>query len=385
MSELEETLEMVVKRIDPIPVEYPEPNDNNRTRRLLLCRIECDDGTVGWGEAVTTLPEVTLATKAVVEGLSALVIGRDPLDNQDIWRKIKAHTHYYGNEGIAAYALSAIDIALWDLKGKILGVPLVQLLGGAHSHRLPVIASTIAIHTELEAEAERQGEYIRRGYRGVKVGFHEALQLGSDVERDISFMAMLREAVGPNAEIMIDRNRCQFLTWDLASAIKRTNGMEQYGLYWIEDAFEPTNLHDFHHFRSAVNTLIATGEREWLAADYERLIASGVADVFLFDPGRSEGITGGQKVIQIVEDHHRWIDPHSWSSAINTAAALALCASTPRCLVFEMKAEPNPMQHELVESPFEQHDGWIDVPSKPGLGIEVIEEAVEKYRFQGGA
>src|SRR5438132_3627377 len=106
---------MIVKRIESIPVEYPEPNDNLRTRRLLLCRIECDDGTVGWGEAVTTLPEVTLATKVVVEALAALVIGRDPLDNEDIWRKIKAHTHYYGNEGIAAYALSAIDIALWDL------------------------------------------------------------------------------------------------------------------------------------------------------------------------------------------------------------------------------------------------------------------------------
>jgi L-alanine-DL-glutamate epimerase-like enolase superfamily enzyme len=277
--------------------------------------------------------------------------------------------------------LSAIDLALWDLKGKALGLSVTQLLGGACTDRLPVIASAVAIHSDINAEAERLAEYVRRGYRGIKVGFHESADLGFDVERDIAFMARLRTATGPDIEIMIDRNRCTVITWDLASAIERTRGMEQHGLRWMEDPFEPTNAHDFHHFRAAVSTLVATGEREWHAAGYERLIASGVADVILFDPGRSEGITGGRKVIDLVEAHHRWIDAHSWSSAINTAAALALCASTSRCLVFEMKAEPNPMQHELVAVPFEQTGGWIDLPTKPGLGIEVNEDVVEKYRF----
>jgi len=373
---------MAVKRVEAFPVAYPEPNDNNNTRRLLLCRIEDESGAVGWGEAVTTLPEVTLATKVVVEGLEQLIVGRDALDNEDIWRRIKTHTWYYGHEGIASYALSAIDIALWDLKGKILGIPLVQLLGGAHQSRLPVIASTIASDSSIQVEADRHGEYIQAGYKGVKVGFgSESARLGFDVDRDVKFMAALRDAVGPAADIMIDRNRCQVITWDVVSAIRRTNEMEAYGLRWMEEPVEPTDIEGLRHFRGNVKTLVAGGEREWHSRAYGRLIGTGLIDVVCFDAGRSEGITGGREVVALVEKQHCWINAHSWSSAINTAASIALSAITPRTLVFEMKPDLNPMQHELVERPFEQTDGWIDVPSLPGLGVEIREEVVHKYGF----
>jgi L-alanine-DL-glutamate epimerase-like enolase superfamily enzyme len=106
-----------------------------------------------------------------------------------------------------------------------------------------------------------------------------------------------------------------------------------------------------------------------------------VVDVVGCDPGRAEGITGALKVIALVEKADVWFNAHAWSSAVITAASLALSASTPRCLLFEMKPIPNPMQDELVKDPFKQVDGWISVPRAPGLGVEVDENVLQKYRF----
>lgn len=374
---------MRIRTVTPVSVSYLEPNDNNNTRYLTLCRIEADDGTVGWGEAISQWPESARATEKVIEGLSPLIVGRDPMDNLDIWRRLKVHTWWYSYQGgIACFALSAIDIALWDLKGKMLGLPVVQLLGGAHRDRLPVIASTHAFLPHIEQEAERHAAYVQKeGYQGVKIGFGKRgnARLGYEAERDIAFMRLLREAIGPLADIMIDRG--QSLQWDLCHAIRLTNAFEEYGLRWIEEPLEPQDIEGFRKLRQHVKALIATGEREWNIAGYQRLIDTGTVDVVGCDPGRAEGISGFQKLIQLVEGATIWYNAHAWSSAIVTAASLALSAISDRCLVFEMKPLQNPMQDELVTTPFKQQNGWIDVPMSPGLGVDVREDVVEKYRF----
>ncbi len=375
---------MRIRTVTPVSVAYPEPNDNNNTRYLTLCRIEADDGTVGWGESITQWPESARATGVMIEGLATLLVGHDLLDNVEHWRRLKRHTWWYGYQGgIASFALSAIDIALWDLKGKILGLPLVTLLGGAHRDRLPVIASTHAFNASIEYEAERHGRYVREeGYQGVKIGFGKRgdTRLGYEFARDVTFMRLLREAVGPDADIMLDRG--QSLPWDVGHAIKLVNACEEYGLRWIEEPLEPQDIEGFRKLRPHVKTLIATGEREWNVAAYQRLIDTGIVDVVGCDPGRAEGITGFSKLIQVVENATVWYNAHAWSSAIITAASLALSAISDRCLVFEMKPLENPMQDELVTTPFKQTGGWIDVPMAPGLGIEVREDVVEKYRLR---
>ncbi len=374
---------MRIRKVTPVSVAYPEPNDNNNTRYLTLCRIEANDGTVGWGESITQWPESARATEQVIAGLAPLLIDHDPLDNINHWRRLKAHSWWYGYQGgIASFAISAIDIALWDLKGKLLAVPLVQLLGGAQRARLPVIASTHAFNASIEYEAERHGRYVREeGYQGVKIGFGKRgeAHLGYEAERDITFVRLLREAVGPEADIMIDRG--QSLQWDLGHAITLINAFEQYNLRWIEEPLEPSDIEGFRKLRPHVKTLIATGEREWNLAGYQRLLETGIVDVVGCDPGRAESITGFYKLIQLVEQADVWYNAHAWSSAIVTAASLALSALSSRCLLFEMKPLENPMQHELVTTPFTQQNGWIDVPLSSGLGIEVREEIVEKYRF----
>ena len=374
---------MRIVRVTPVSVSYPEPNDNNATRYLTLCRAEAEDGTIGWGEAVTMWPEACRATERLIDGMSELVVGRDAGDCVEVWQSLRAHTWWYGYEGgLASFAISAIDIALWDLKGKILGQPVVRLLGRAARERLPVIASTHAFGASLEEEAERHGNYVLGlGYQGVKVGFGKRGQarLGYTVERDVEFMRLLREAVGPDAQIMIDRG--QSLVWDLEHAIRLTNAFEEYGLKWIEEPFEPHQYENFREFRQHVKTLVGTGEREWTEEGYRRVIDSGIVDVVGCDPGRCGGITGALRVIELVENAGVWFNAHAWSSPIVTAASLALSAITPRCLVFELKPIENPIQHELVTRPFGQNRGWIDVPTAPGLGIDVIEPTVERFRF----
>ena len=161
-----------IRSVTPISVRYPEPNDSGALRHLTLCRIESDDGAVGWGEAVTSWPDACRATEAMIDGIAAeLVVGRDPLDNVDIWRRCKQRAWWYGNRGgISSFALSAIDIALWDLKGKLLGVPVVQLLGGAHHERLRASRARTLRSASLEVEADRHARlHPRAGLSGLQV------------------------------------------------------------------------------------------------------------------------------------------------------------------------------------------------------------------------
>ena len=373
-----------VSAVRTFPVSYPEPNDSNSQRYLLFVRIETDDGLTGWGEAITQFPAPTRAAETMVQAMAEIVIGSDPLENVATWSRIKQATWWYAYRGgPAAFALSAIDVALWDLKGKILGQPLISLLGGARRDRVPAVASTHAFNASMEYEAERHGRYVReQGFVGVKIGMGKRgdARLGYEVRRDVDFVALLREAVGPEAMIMMDRG--QSLVWDLDQAMRRVRAFEQYGLKWIEEPFEPQDVDAFRKLRAHVTTMIAAGEREWDARGFAEVIATGTVDVIGCDVGRAEGITGALAVIEQVERASLWFNSHAWSSAVNTAASIALSASTTRCMFQELKPDENPMQHELVETPFAQAAGWIAVPRNPGLGVEPLEPVLRKYAWR---
>jgi L-alanine-DL-glutamate epimerase-like enolase superfamily enzyme len=372
-----------VSGITPFAVCYPEPNDGGNLRYLVFIRAEAEDGTVGWGEAITQFPGATQATVALLEDIEPLVVGSDPTENVATWRRIKQATWWYGYRGgPAAFALAAIDIALWDLKGKLLGQPLINLIGGANRDRVPALASTHAFNASIEYEAERHGRYVREeGYIGVKIGMGKRgdAHLGYELGRDVEFVRLLREAVGPEALIMMDRG--QSLVWDLGDAIRRTQAFERYDLKWIEEPLEPQDVEGFHKLRQQVTTLIAGGEREWDVRGFKEVVDSGVIDVIGCDIGRAEGITGALAVIGLVEQADVWFNSHAWSSAVNTAASIALSASTPRCMLQELKPDEGPMQHELIDEPFAQADGLIAVPREPGLGVEPKESVLVKYRW----
>lgn len=374
---------MKIVRVEAIPVSYPEPNDFNATRHLCLAKLTADDGQVGWGESITQFPEANWATKAIIDGMAELVVGRDPVGNDAIWRSLKDRAWWYGyGGGIASYAIAAIDIALWDLKGKALGTSVVELLGGPVHERLPAIASSHAHYASIPEMADEAVGWLSTGLQGMKVGFGKRgdARLGYDHDRDVEYVATMREAIGPGKSLMIDLGVA--IRWDVATAVKRTQAFDDYDIAWIEEPLGAWDPEGYATLRAKTRTLIAYGEREWTLEGFERILATGTVDVVGVDPGRAEGITGFAKVADRVEFHRRQANAHAWSSAICSAASLAISFSSPACRLFEFKPLRNPMQHELVTTPFEHVDGWVHPPTGPGLGIAVIDEVVDRYRSE---
>jgi L-alanine-DL-glutamate epimerase-like enolase superfamily enzyme len=362
-----------IARITVHPVTYPEPNDSHAMRYLT------------WVEAITQFPESTRATEAIINGLADGLIGKDPTQNIGIWKEIRKQTWWYSYRGGPAhFALSAIDIALWDLKGKIIGQSLSQMIGkrdSAEITRIPVLASTHVFDSNLDKEVERHAKYVKDGYVGIKIGMGKRgdARLGYDLDRDVKFVKDLREACGPKAWIMMDRG--QSLNWTLDETISRVVAWEAEDLKWIEEPFEPWEFEHFRKLRQHTKVMIAGSEREWDYRGYSETIGSGTLDVIGCDVGRVEGITGALAIIKLVENAGLWFNSHAWSSAVNTAASIALSVSTTRCLIQELKPDENPMQHELVTEPFKPENGSIGVPTKPGLGIEINEKVLQKYAF----
>jgi L-alanine-DL-glutamate epimerase-like enolase superfamily enzyme len=376
---------MQIKKISAYPLRYPEPNDYNNLRHVTLAKVETDSGVVGWGECISQWPEAALAVKVLIEqGFAPLLLGRDPTDNHALYRLMKDHCWWYGDTGMANFAISALDIALWDLKGKALGVPIHKLLGGKLHERLRACASTHPSKASLDDLAQELAAHVAHGYTAVKVGFGKTGQanLGVDPKRDIAYVRAVREAIG-EADFMVDLGKKT--SWDYASGVRMSREFEKYNLRWIEDPFPPTNLEAYRHLRQSIQTQVAFGEREWTPAGYRHLIASGVADIYLADPGRVEGITGVKQVIDMTAAAHLYFNAHSWSSAINTAAALHLTATAPNYIVFELKPVPSPLQVELVTRPIQQEGGWVSVPDGPGLGLEIVEDTVHQYLFDSVA
>ena len=371
-----------IERVEPIPVAYPEPNDFNATRYLCLVKITTNDGVVGWGESITQFPEANPATASIIEGMSELIVGNSPLGNEVLWRKMKNRAWWYGyGGGIASYAIAAIDMALWDIKGKLLGVPVVDLLGGAVHERLPAVASSHAHYESIPAMAEEAQEWLSTGMQGMKVGFGKRgdARLGYEHDRDVEYVRAMREAIGEDKMLMIDCGIA--VTWDVTTAVRRVQAFDEYDLTWIEEPLGAWDPEGYANLRSKTTSLIAYGEKEWTLEGFERVLETGTVDVVGVDPGRAEGITGFKRGTDRVEAHRRQANAHAWSSAIVSAASLAVSFSSPACKLFEFKPLRNPMQHELVSEPIEHIDGWVYPPvERPGLGVEIQEDVVDRYR-----
>jgi L-alanine-DL-glutamate epimerase-like enolase superfamily enzyme len=373
---------MKIARVEAVPVAYPEPNDSGATRYLCFVKITTDDGVVGWGEAITQFPEANPAVVALIEGMAEFVIGRSPLDTEAIWRGLKERAWWYGyGGGLASFAIAAIDIALWDLKGKVLGVSVCELLGGAVHERLPAIASSHAHHSSIQEMADEACGWLETGLHGMKVGFGKRgnARLGYDFGRDVEYVASMRSAIGAGKMLMIDVGYA--VTWDVATAVERVRAFDDYGIDWIEEPLGAWDPAGYSTLRAKTQTRIAYGEKEWTLDGYERVLTTQTCDVVGIDPARAEGITGFKRVADRVEAVRRQANAHAWSSAIVSAASLAVSFSSPVCKVFEIKPIRNPMQHDLVAEPVEHVDGWMYPPvSKPGLGIEIDERVVDRYR-----
>jgi len=373
-----------IVRVEVFPLQYPEPNNNNKIRYVTLARIETSDGIVGWGECISQWPEASLAVKTIIDsGFAALLMGEDGTNVGFLWQKMRNHAYWHGFGGIVSFAISALDIALWDIAGKSAGLPVSAMLGGTLMTRVPSCASVILDTLDLGALNEEFAGYRERGFSAVKGGWGQVPEagFGTNRERDLKVAHVVRDAIGPDMGMALDVSA--LAKWSSSHAATMAEDLVDVNLTWFEDALHHDDHEGYRHIKSRVSTALATGERCWTLHDYQRLVRSNAIDIILVDPGRVEGISGMKAIVDDALTQRVRFVPHSWSSAINTAASIHVYAASTNGQVFEIKPTPSPMQHELVENPFEQKDGWIPVPDAPGLGITINEKAITKYLYPG--
>jgi L-alanine-DL-glutamate epimerase-like enolase superfamily enzyme len=374
---------MKIRSVSAHPLQYPEPHDHGKLRNITLARIETDDGMVGWGECISQFPEAALAAKTIIEnGYAPLLVGEDPLEVEKLWHKMLARAWWYGPQGIAAFGVSAVDMALWDLKGKLLQLPVCNLIGGQLKDRVSAMASIHLNMVDMDWTLNEFAEFKKQGYRIVKGGWGKTPDavFGVNRTRDLELARRVREVIGNEIELVFDVLGAR-VKWDTPTAIRWFHDLAPYHLKWIEEPLPPHDLEAHARLRQAVSTPIGTGEQEWNVEGYRRLIGAKAVDVVQMDPGRCLGLTGCRHVIKLIEAENLAFTAHTWSSALNTAASVHLLASSTQGVTMDFKPHESPMQHELVSEPWIQENGFVPVRKTPGLGVSVREEVVAKYTF----
>ena len=348
--------------IPPKPMTPPSPWQS-RVSKQIVVRILTDEGLSGVGEAFA-LGAPLAVCNVIVEGLAPLLRGQDPTRIEYLVDLLHRSTMIYGRRGIGMFAISGVEIALWDLLGKARNAPLYELLGGIVSPRLPVYASLLR-YDSPEDVASAARDYADRGFRSIKL--HQI---------DVASVRAAREAVGPDVELMLDTN----CPWTPAEAITMARALEPYRLFWLEEpVWPPEDYEGLAEVRRASTVRIAAGENESTLFGFRDLIARRAVDVVQPSVTKVGGISEFRKVATLATAANVELAPHSPYFGPGLAATLHLMASLGGSLPVEMFACE--LEAPLLTPPIVARDGWSDVPTGPGLGVEVDEAVIRRYPY----
>jgi D-galactarolactone cycloisomerase len=365
------------------PISIPHADRIGKTvfkgYRACLVRVHTDEGPIGIGECMVRLaPE---ATAAIVIELGEVLEGVDPFDTMVAWELMFSVMMNRGHlKGFFMEALSGIDIALWDLKGKALNRPIYQLLGGAQRKDIWAYASSLRFRGIDTTIAEAR-TFVARGYNAMK------LKVGASRhrhERDLELARAVREAVGDDIYLSADAN-CGF---DRPAAMALARGLQELNYAWFEEPLAPDDWEGYAEMARTLDLPIAGGETEFSRFGFRELFTRGALDIVQPNVSRSGGFTECMRIAAMAEAFHVPYAPHTGSgTAVCMAAELHLAAALPNFVIYEhMQSDwsrdaPNPLRHDIVTKDVEIfRDGFLDLPPGPGLGIELNEDIVEQYR-----
>jgi L-alanine-DL-glutamate epimerase-like enolase superfamily enzyme len=348
----------------------------------LVILIHTDDGITGIGE-VDSAPEAVAAlvsapgSHAIAKSLRDLLIGEDPLDVERVWDKMYRGVIFIGRRGIAIHAISGVDIALWDIKGKALGKPVCELIGVPQRDRVRAYASMLMPDT-TEETAERVTALREQGFTAVKLGWGP---LGEDPDQDVRLAAAACEAGGDGVDILIDAGLGYVA--DAATAIRVARELQQLGVYWLEEPFEPDEYEAYAELADAVDLTIAAGEQDATRWGFRELIERGHVDLVQPDVTRAGGITEMLRIAELAREHGVALVPHAWKSGIIKAASLHVNAVLPDAALQEYCVAETAINTKLTRErlPLEA-DGCVAVPTAPGLGIELDEDVFTSLRVE---
>jgi D-galactarolactone cycloisomerase len=345
-------------------------------RGACLVEIVGEDGTSGWGEAFGP----ARLTAPVVEFYKPLLLGADALATEAIWQTLYNRLRDHGQKGLAIEALSAVDIALWDLKGRHLGLPVHRLLGGPLRSRVEAYATGFyrkrgsGTYSYLVEEAHRR---VAEGFGAIK------LKLGFGLDDDVRLCETVRRAVGDTIRIMIDANHA----YDATAAIRLGRRIEALDIAWFEEPVPPEDFGGYREVKAALGMPIAGGEAEFTRWGFRPLITERLVDILQPDVCAAGGISECKKIADMANAFGVRVNPHVWGTGVALAASLQLIAALPHNPpglhpiepLLEFDRSEHPIRMAVLADPIEQRGGRVDIPQGPGLGIEIDRAALARF------
>lgn len=361
-------------------------------RPLLIVQVRTDSGLTGMGEAAAYGGDLESMEALVLGVLKPIVMGQDPFSVERLWQQMAARPHQRGTRGMLMMAISGIDIALWDIIGQAVDTPLYRLLGGFRD-RLTAYASAgfYAAGKGPHALAEEVGSYVERGFRTVKIKVGRNpdlmwnplhLMWSSDYaaapfDADIERVHAARDALGPSARLAIDANNA----WSPTEALRFMEAIGPDRIAWLEEPVATEDRRGSAEIARALTTPVAGYETETGLAGFRDLILSGAVDIVQPDVIWTGGITPCRKIAALAEAFNLPVIPHVFSSALSTIANMHFIASIPNGGLLEFDQNPNTLRSELFEEPIVvDAQGRVAMPDKPGLGVRLSQQAIDRYR-----
>jgi L-alanine-DL-glutamate epimerase-like enolase superfamily enzyme len=338
-----------------------------------LIAVHTDEGVTGWGSVFTSDALVAGALRV----LEPLFKGENPLEPERVSEKLHAHTFWMGRGGSITHTISGIDIAMWDILGKATGQPVSRLLGGRYRERVMPYASILM--DEPEPLAGRLAEIRAQGFRAFKIGWGPFGRRGS-YAHDEAIVRAAREAVGPDARLMVDPGGSDaFWPGDYKWAIRTAHMLASYDVFWFEEALRPDDLDDFVLLRRNSPVPIAGGEVLTRRQSFIPWLRAGAFDIVQPDVTKVGGISEERRIAWMADECGIRFIPHGWNTALGLASDLHLAAAFPRTDMVEYLAG-SPFIDDLRVGGWRlDDDGMLSIPEKPGLGIELDLDSVERH------
>jgi L-rhamnonate dehydratase len=340
----------------------------------VLVRVRTDNGLEGIGEA-DSQPEVV---KSIVDapfshniacGLRQLLIGENPLEHDRLWQKMHRGTLYFGRSSVTITAMAAIDMALWDLKGKHFGEPIHRLLGGKQHDRIQAYASILFGRDGRETK-DIAMRWREAGYRAIKFGWEP---MGQSESLDIDLVRGARAGIG-DGTLLIDAG----CVWDARTALARAHSFAEFQIGWLEEPLRPEDVEGYRWLRDRSPVPIAAGEEECGREAFRPLIDLRALDVYQVDLSRN-GFRDSAYIRDRVEEICARLCNHCYTSPVTAAASLHWLSTCRDAFLFEDCVEDSPLRHELTHERIQATDGWINVPNGPGLGVTLNEEFIKRH------
>lgn len=340
----------------------------------VLVRIRTDNGLEGIGEA-DSQPEVV---KAIIDapfshniacGLREILIGENPLETDRLWQKMHRKTMYFGRSSVTITAMAAVDMALWDLKGKHYGEPIHRLLGGKQHGKILAYASILFGRDGDETKRIAQ-RWRDQGYRAIKFGWEP---MGQSEALDVDLVRGARDGIG-DGTLLIDAG----CVWDARTALRRAEVFKQFNIEWLEEPLRPEDVDGYRWLRDRSPVPIAAGEEECGREAWRPLIDARVLDVYQVDLARN-GFTDGNYIRDRVQEIGARLCNHCYTSPVTAAASLHWLSTCRDAFLFEDCVEDSPLRHQLTNEPIQAVDGWIAVPDRPGLGVTLNEKFIAAH------